>query len=188
MTAPGFTLLAGALLAAALPAQAQRVIPGPRRALGVPFDLAQLAGPPAPDGSRRLASSGLSGRIILLDFWDPACVPCGPMHEAFGQLAATYSDSGVTFISVSLTRDSAAVVAWLSQHGGATFPVVASDDAVVAGYEISSIPRVILLDSQYRIAWDRGGGHDPALILPRLLPYLFAERDGRPPPRSGNDL
>lgn len=181
-----------AILVGALPGTAagQRLIAPADRRSAPSFDLEQVDGPTrfqAPSVPGRLTSRGLAGSIVVLDLWAVGCVPCGPSHEALVEAGPLLQDSGVVILSVGSPENAATVRAWVAEHGGPAYPVVLMNQALWDSLEVSGWPRMVIIDAQGRIAYD-GFAHAPSAFLPRVLPQLQAERDGRPPPRDPNRL
>lgn len=179
-----------ATLSLAASAQAQRLIPAADRRPAPAFDLAQVAGPSTHQAAAsrgRLTSAGLAGKVLVLDLWAVGCVPCGPAHEALVAAAPLLADSGVVILSVGSPDDSVAATEWVHEHGGPVFPVVLLNQPLSEALEVTGWPRMVIIDAKGRVAYD-GFGHSPGEFLPRVLPALIAEREGRAAPRDANRL
>jgi len=186
------TLVLATLLTIVLASSAhgQRLIPQADRHPTPVVDVPQIAGPTssqAPATGGRLRSPDFRGKVLIVDFWSPGCVPCGPIHEDLTRLAPAWADSGVVVLSLGLAEDSVSARRWLTEHGGAPFPVGLLSHDLLAAMDVASLPHLILVGADGRTAFD-GHPHAMASFLPRVLPPLLAEREGRPPPRDPNRL
>jgi thiol-disulfide isomerase/thioredoxin len=171
------------------PADAQQLIARAERTPAPALDLDQIGGPTTFEGTvrGRLTSADLKGKIVVVDLWAPGCVPCGPIHESLTQLAPALQAKGVVVLSLGVAEDSASAMSWVNLHGGATFPVALVPRALFEALEIASFPRMLLVDAKGAVAFD-GHAHAVASFLPRVVPFLVAERDGMPPPADANRL
>lgn len=121
---------------------------------------------PAPEVSARTRSgetfalSSLKGRIVLLDFWAPWCVPCRASFPFLDGLEAKYSAQGLSVVGLTLEEREMAVAAFL-EAVPVRFPVVV-DATGRAGeaFGVVAMPTTFLIDRQGRIAARFEGG-DP---------------------------
>jgi len=174
----------GLFLALPSPLAAQGLLPDGRRVPAPAFDL-PVWSPDAGTASTRLALDSLRGQVVLLDFWARWCIPCIPIHQALVEQAPQWLPHGVRILSV-LTLDSAnGLEGFFATHGGRPpFPVLMDPGGtLLASLDHAGLPATVLLDHEGRVAWQRAHLR-PSTDLPRLLPPLLAERDGR---RGGRD-
>ena len=77
------------------------------------------AASPAPEVSARTRSgepfalSALEGRVVLLDFWAPWCVPCRASFPFLDSLHAKYASQGLTVVGLTLEEREKAIAAFL---------------------------------------------------------------------------
>jgi len=124
------------------------------------------AAPPAPEVSARTRSgepfalSALKGRVVLLDFWAPWCVPCRASFPFLDSLHAKYASQGLAVVGLTLEEREKAVAAFLDAVP-VRFPVVV-DATGRAGeaFGVVAMPTTFLIDREGRIAARFEGG-DP---------------------------
>ena len=75
------------------------------------------ATPPAPDvvartrSGEHFALSSLKGRVVLLDFWAPWCVPCRASFPFLDGLQEKYGARGLSVVGLTLEEREKAVAA-----------------------------------------------------------------------------
>jgi thiol-disulfide isomerase/thioredoxin len=117
------------------------------------------------------ALSSLRGKVVLLDFWASWCGPCRKENPNVVAVYNKYASKGFDVFSVSLDENKAA---WDSaiKKDGLIWKNHVSDlggwrSAVVATYEIESIPFPLLIDKEGKIVAMgetlRGGGLESEL-------------------------
>ncbi len=124
------------------------------------------AASPAPEVSARTRSgepfalSALKGRVVLLDFWAPWCVPCRASFPFLDSLHAKYASQGLTVVGLTLEEREKAIAAFL-EAVPVRFPVVV-DATGRAGeaFGVVAMPTTFLIDREGRIAARFEGG-DP---------------------------
>ncbi len=124
------------------------------------------AASPAPEVSARTRSgepfalSALKGRVVLLDFWAPWCVPCRASFPFLDSLHAKYASQGLTVVGLTLEEREKAIAAFLAAVP-VRFPVVV-DATGRAGeaFGVVAMPTTFLIDREGRIAARFEGG-DP---------------------------
>lgn len=121
---------------------------------------------PAPEVSARTRSgehfalSSLKGRVVLLDFWAPWCVPCRASFPFLDGLETKYSAQGLSVVGLTLEEREKAVAAFLD-----AVPVrfrVGVDASGRAGeaFRVVAMPTTFLIDRQGLIVARFEGG-DP---------------------------
>lgn len=111
-----------------------------------------LLGQPAPliEGTtiddRPFDSSTFAGRWYVVNFFATWCVPCVKEHPellAFEQAQA--AAGGANVVSVVFSDEPAAVERFFARNGG-DWPVVLTDDAVIAEWGVAGVPESYLVD------------------------------------------
>ena len=131
-------------------------------ALAAPY--AASATQPAPEVSARtrdnahFALSSLKGRVVLLDFWAPWCVPCRASFPFLDGLQAKYAAQGLSVVGLTLEEREDAVDAFL-EAVPVRFQVV-TDATGRAGdaFGVVAMPTTFLIDREGHIAARFEGG------------------------------
>lgn len=113
------------------------------------FTLARVDGQP---GGVNLAD--LRGRVVLLDFWATWCPPCLAMLPVMHELYQEWQPRGAEFIGIdsdgpAISRDE--LRAFLTQRPF-PYPVVIDDKQVGGLYGVFSIPHIVVIGRDGRIA------------------------------------
>ena len=113
------------------------------------FTLARVDGQP---GSVKLAD--LRGRVVLLDFWATWCPPCLAMLPMLHELYREWQPRGAEFIGIDsdgpmISRDE--LGAFLASRPF-PYPVVSDDKEVGGLYGVFSIPHIVIIGRDGRIA------------------------------------
>jgi thiol-disulfide isomerase/thioredoxin len=127
---------------------------------------AASAAAPAPEVTARsrdgapFTLSSLKGRVVLLDFWAPWCVPCRASFPFLDGLQEKYGARGLSVVGLTLEEREKAVAAFLDAVP-VRFPVVV-DPTGKAGEAcgVVAMPTTFLIDREGRIS-ARFEGCDP---------------------------
>jgi thiol-disulfide isomerase/thioredoxin len=119
---------------------------------------ADLAGKPAPafalksiDG-KTIDSTGLKGKVVLLDFWTTWCAPCRKEMPALAAIHSEFKDAGLILIGVNVGEDRELVEKFLKTTP-APYPIVLSNDSdIVASFQVSAFPTYVLIGRDGNIA------------------------------------
>jgi thiol-disulfide isomerase/thioredoxin len=120
----------------------------------------------------------LSGRVLVVNFWNPYCVPCRVEAPVLEAASKRYADRGVTVVGVHYTGEQ-----WPRSVDAATsflraahvdYPVVADPGAdLAAGFGIRGIPSTVIVDAggelRYRVL-----GKVRTAVLDDLLDRMLA--------------
>ena len=125
---------------------------------------AKLSGKSAPEVALPLLGGGRSaiqtGRVTLVDFWATWCAPCRASMPRVQKLYTEYKSNGVDLYSVDTDDQSPdrepQVREFLLQYG-LTFPVVLDDGSAERAFSIASLPTMLLLDREGKVAWSHVG-------------------------------
>jgi peroxiredoxin len=128
---------------------AGEVIPAAQRATAPAFS-GQLL------GGGKFASSQLSGKVAVLNFWGSWCAPCRVETPQFQEVYAQVRDRGVDFLGLNVKETSEQFPRAFVDRFGITFPSLYDPRGEVAlafrDYPANAIPSTIVLDKQGRVA------------------------------------
>jgi thiol-disulfide isomerase/thioredoxin len=105
-------------------------------------------------------SSIAAGKVTMVDFWATWCAPCRASMPRLQKVWQEYKPSGVDLYSVDTddeTPDRDAQVREFLLQNGLTFPVVLDDGHAAEAFLVQSLPTMVLVDRQGRIAWSHVG-------------------------------
>jgi thiol-disulfide isomerase/thioredoxin len=130
---------------------------------------AHLAGKSAPQLALPLLGGGRSsirqGKVTVVDFWATWCAPCRASMPRVQQVYTEYKSSGVELYSVDTDNESPdrepQVREFLLQNG-LSFPVVLDDGSAERAFAIASLPTMLVLDREGKVAWSHVGALTPA--------------------------
>ena len=112
-------------------------------------------GKPAPDLSvRRLTGETLRleelrGKVVLVDFWARWCDPCVAMMPTLDRLAQRLDGKPFQLLSVNIESVRAdRIDSWLKKRGYRFAGAQDPGGVAQRTYEVSSIPRLVLIDAQ----------------------------------------
>jgi cytochrome c biogenesis protein CcmG/thiol:disulfide interchange protein DsbE len=88
----------------------------------------------------------LSGKVVVLDFWAPWCVPCRASFPRLDALQGKYDSRGLQVVGLTLQDDPDAIFAFLDAVP-VRFPIVI-DSAGTSGtaFQVVAMPTTLLLD------------------------------------------
>jgi len=140
-------LVTAVLLAFLRPGTAGAAEPAPglelRRLDGQPFSL-----------------QALHGKVVLLDFWAPWCLPCRKSFPFLEALQNRHESEGLSVVGLTLEGDQQAIHAFLDEVP-VRFPIV-SDPTGRSGeaFGVVAMPTTLLLDRQGQVVARFEGGGD----------------------------
>ena len=116
-----------------------------------------MEGRPAPDipfkdiDGKEMRLSDFKGKVLYVDFWATWCLPCLFQLPEFEKLSEKYPD--IRFIGISIDQNEKLWVKRLKKDGmPAHIQEVLADPYVVGdAWDITSIPRFLLIDENFRI-------------------------------------
>jgi peroxiredoxin len=126
-----------------------------------------LIGNPAPafsldsaNGKGKISMSGLSGKVVLVDFWATWCEPCKKSFPHLQDLNTKYKASGLVIVGVSEDDDKGGIPEFGNSFG-ADFPLVwDTNKGVGAKWEPGSMPATFIIDRKGLVRFLHRGYHD----------------------------
>jgi cytochrome c biogenesis protein CcmG/thiol:disulfide interchange protein DsbE len=126
-----------------------------------------LIGNPAPafaadlaNGKGKVSMAGLSGKVVIVDFWATWCEPCKKSFPKLQALNVKYKASGLVVVGFSEDDDKGGIPEFASSLG-ADFPLVWDADKTVAGkWQPGSMPSTFIVDRKGLVRFIHRGYHD----------------------------
>ncbi len=124
----------------------------------------KLAGTSAPEVTLPKLGGGKAaiqrGKVTLVDFWATWCAPCRASMPRVQRVWQDYTPKGVDLYSVDTDDPSADRESQVSEflmQNQLTFPVVLDDGTAERAFAVASLPTMLLLDKEGRVAWSHIG-------------------------------
>jgi cytochrome c biogenesis protein CcmG/thiol:disulfide interchange protein DsbE len=125
-----------------------------------------LIGNPAPpfaldsaNGKGKISMSGLSGKVVVVDFWATWCDPCKESFPHLQDLNTKYKTSGLVIVGMSEDDDKGGIPAFGSSFG-VDFPLVwDTNKAVGAKWEPGAMPATFIIDRKGLVRFLHRGYH-----------------------------
>ena len=128
----------------------------PKRAPAASMPAAQVALPLLGGGQSALPR----GKVTRVDFGATWCAPCRVSMPRLQRVWQEYRPSGVEIYSVDTDDpgpDRAAQVREFLLQNRLDFPVVLDDGEASRAFSVASLPTLVLLDKQGKVAWSHVG-------------------------------
>ena len=106
-----------------------------------PFSLSELHG-------ARIDSTGIEGKITILDFWATWCSPCVASMPYLADLYNDYQPKGLMFVSVNTEPDNTDAVRQFHSQNKLPFPVYVDTGALQNRLKVTSLPTLIIIDEK----------------------------------------
>jgi thiol-disulfide isomerase/thioredoxin len=132
------------------------------------------------EGGGTLSLDSLRGQVVLLDFWATFCAPCVKALPDLQTLHEKYASKGFSVVGV-LVDDRKDLAAKLARKAGVAYPVLLSTPEVWGSYKVNTLPSLVLVDREGRIARRFGGEADRARFIAEIEAALAAAT----PPAGG---
>jgi thiol-disulfide isomerase/thioredoxin len=100
---------------------------------------------------KKVASDGLKGSVLVLDFWATWCVPCLAEIPAFNNLHQKYGDKGLKVIGVTLASGDAKEVKPFVANRKMQYTVLMGDDDQTYDFNIVGFPTTLLVTKDMKI-------------------------------------
>lgn len=135
------------------------VSPGSKTEFSYPPDQRQTIGNlSGPDlmTNKTISLSDYAGKVVVINFWGSWCPPCREEQAGLSLIARNLADHGVQFLGIDLKEPSQS--AGQDFHRSKKVPYPSIYDPTMRtilslrGYPSGSIPSIIVLDRQHRVA------------------------------------
>jgi thiol-disulfide isomerase/thioredoxin len=108
--------------------------------------------------------SDYKGKVVLLEFWATWCPPCRESAPGLEKLHKNYKDKGLVVLTVAMDEGGWDVVKSFIKENGITYSVLKGTEDVAAQYQVRSIPLLLVLNKEGKIAKRYlGSGNDDDL-------------------------
>ncbi|HEY8856711.1 MAG TPA: DsbE family thiol:disulfide interchange protein [Rugosibacter sp.] len=144
-----------------------------------PHDIpSPLIGKPAPnftlrqlvDPTKSFSSTGMKGRVWLLNVWASWCVSCREEHPVLVEFSKT---GRVPIIGLDYKDQDADGNAWLANLGNPyTLVAVDADGRVGINYGVYGVPETYVIDKQGIIRMKHTGPITPDALANKILPLI----------------
>ena len=107
-------------------------------------------------GGGYVTLSSLKGQVVILDFMATWCGPCETELAHLDEIYNSYSSSQVRILSIDVdTSESEAVLSIYADKHDISWDVLMDTSGINnnAGYDVSSIPTLVIVDQDGRIAY-----------------------------------
>lgn len=112
-----------------------------------------LLGQPVPALSLADAESGelfqltAPGKVLVINFWAPWCVPCRPEHEMLNQVALTLSPDDVAIVGITYQSENDDVRSFLDQVGRNIRSFADADGRAAIEFGVTGVPETFVVDA-----------------------------------------
>jgi thiol-disulfide isomerase/thioredoxin len=117
------------------------------------------------------------GKVVLLDFWAEWCGPCKASTPIIEKIYNEYKDKDFIVIGMNLDDESDfnKVINYVKTNR-IEYPITINGFSVAKKYDVSGIPRFVLIDKEGKIALIKVG-YDPSLydLFKEAIEYLLVE-------------
>lgn len=130
---------------------------------GPEFTLSSLEG-------KKVSLSDFKGKPVLLDFWATWCVPCRESTPLVEKVGSTFSSKGLVTLAVDYGEEPAVVKGYLAHNPSSLRNLVDPDKTAADLYRVNSVPALILISKDGKIAYRSSGfGDDTEAALRAAL-------------------
>lgn len=96
-------------------------------------------------GGGRASLADHADQVVILDFWATWCGPCIHAMPVLTSVADKYREQGLVFYAVNVQEDSAAVQAFLEQHGFKMKIPMDTEGEASRRYHVRGIPQTVII-------------------------------------------
>jgi peroxiredoxin len=116
---------------------------------------------------QKVSLAGLSGRVVLLNFWATWCLECRPEMPAFERLHREFSVQGLAVVGIN-AREGTSTIREYAKELGLTFPLILDPKGTInAAYGVIGLPTTFLI------------GHDGRAVALAVGPREWASTPAR---------
>jgi peroxiredoxin len=95
--------------------------------------------------SQRISLVGLSGRVVLLNFWATWCLECRPEMTVFERLHREFSAQGLAVVGIN-AREGTSTIREYGKELGLTFPLIPDPSGTInSTYGVIGLPTTFLI-------------------------------------------
>jgi thiol-disulfide isomerase/thioredoxin len=128
---------------------------------------------------RSHSSSGLAGKIVVLDFWATWCVPCHRMLPELQRLHDEYAKDGVVVIGIS-TSESGGDPAQLMKDRGYSYQLLLQGESIAGAFHVEGMPVAYVIGRDGRVVHaDVGASDDAASSRRAAIIRLLGRRNSQ---------
>ena len=94
---------------------------------------------------QKVSLAGLSGRVVLLNFWATWCLECRPEMPMFERLHREFSAQGLAVVGIN-AREGTATIREYAKELGLTFPLISDPTGKInSAYGVIGLPTTFLI-------------------------------------------
>ena len=111
------------------------------------------------------------GKIIYIDFWATWCSPCINEFKYLDELKAKFADSNIVFLTISVDQNKERWKNFIVNRNDVKYHGIVNHDQI-RDYNITAIPRVIIIDKDFKLAAIHGplpSSKETSVQLDKLL-------------------
>ena len=107
--------------------------------------------------------SDYAGKVVVIDFWSIACVPCQQMMPELNGLARKFKGKNVVFLTMDFLDSQGAFKTWLKKHNSYDAikflwdPADPLNSVAISLYKVSAFPVQFVVDKTGKIAFANDG-------------------------------
>ncbi len=105
-----------------------------------------------------MSSDQARDAVVVLDFWASWCPPCWTVMPAIEKLAAEYADRPVRFVGVNVWESDQVNAGAYVKQKGFTYDQILKGEALATAFKMNTLPAVIVIGRDRRIAFLEVGG------------------------------
>lgn len=122
------------------------------------------------------------GKVVVLLFWDPMCVPCKHEMSFLAELQRDLGGADLALAAVCIDPESPDQARRVAEELGVAYPVLLDDGGRVAdAWSAAVVPTTVIIDADGKEVWRRQG-YDPAVrwAIRSQVERLLAAAEDRP--------